>query len=143
MGELAEKFARLRMKRKLSQSEVARRAGLDKTVVSRFEKGRKLRAPTLRRLCLKGLELPEDSPDYRRLLAVWTIEQGNVQTDARALGREQKSRRRDTGQLAEELAAILADLSGRERQAIVSALADPQSRRVLLAVAKELPRNRD
>lgn len=138
MSDLADMFAKLRETRGLSQAEVARRSSVDKSTVWKLEQGRSIRAPTLRQICMDGLGLGDESSEYKRLLALWTMEQGNVQFDLRSIGRAKHSRQRELDRLADDVAAILDELPVGERKAIVRALADPGARRVLLVVAEEL-----
>lgn len=140
MSELAQAFVQLREARGLSQAEVGRQAGLDKSTVWKLEHGRAIRAPTLRQLCLEGLGLDDQAPEYKRLLALWMIEQGNAGFDPRSIGKARNTRQRQLDRLAEKMAGILRDLPAGERQAIVKALADPRARRILLAVAREMGR---
>lgn len=74
-SRLSQYVKNLREVRNLTQSQVARRARVDDSVVCLFEGGTKIRFNTLRRICRLGLKVDNDT--WQEIKLLWLEHQSN------------------------------------------------------------------
>ena len=140
MTTLADYFGRLRKAKKLSLSQVASNAGVDKTNPWKIEQARSVSADMLRRVCVDGLGLSEDSREYAEIVALWVWELGLSQSPQPEIGKTlaklgtASARRIDAS--ARKIAVAIKDMPASDRDALCLAMEDPDSRAALIALSR-------
>lgn len=83
-----QKIRQLRETKRLSLADVSKNSGVHRTTIQKIEVGINFPSgKSMRSMCLKGLNLTEDSSDYKTLNQLWLTEKSGVDIDPASLAK--------------------------------------------------------
>ncbi|WP_309386103.1 helix-turn-helix domain-containing protein [Cerasicoccus frondis] len=83
-SDLARYFIQLRQDKKLTQKDCAERAGFSQWIITKIEIDKPVKVDSLKAVAKKGLGLDENSKEFRKLMALWSVNRGAFDSAADA-----------------------------------------------------------